>query len=344
MRNLKKIFQAAVLISLMSFPIVGQAQEKFDSTAWKSWKTELVAHVIKKGIAKESANGIINNLEFDPVVLEKDSNQPSRRYTFPEYKKKAVNQGRIDRGRVFYQEHKKELDHYAKKYGVSAPVIVALLGMETDYGGYTGTYDVLNSLATLAYGSVRDTPKKQNGRRNYFRAQIYYAIKMLDENIVERADFKGSWAGAFGINQHMPESFFAHVIDGDGDGDLEILNKGDLSDVFATTANHLKKVGWKDGYRWGRDVLVPDSIEAHLIKKKTKKTLKEWASMGITLPDSTSIPVVSGMKAALVVPKGMSPGQGYLAYDNFFAFKRWNNSDYFALAVGSLANEIAGLE
>lgn len=336
MIHFKKLFQFLVLTLLLLAPMSAQA---FDQAEWTAWKEDLKADVIKKGISPAGAERIINGLEYDPVVLEKDSNQPSKRYTFPEYKKKAVNQGRIDRGRAFYREHKDEIDYYADKYDVSASVIVALLGMETDYGGYTGTYDVLNSLATLAYGSIRDTKKKQDGRRNYFRGQIYYAIKMLDEGIVERKNFKGSWAGAFGINQHMPGSFFDHVIDGDRDGDLEILNKNDLSDVFATTANHLKKVGWKEGYRWGRLVKAPSSISQTLVKKKTKKTLAEWKALGVTLPNGNPIPVVSGMKAALVIPKG---GPAYLAYDNFFVFKRWNNSDYFALAVGSLADEILG--
>lgn len=344
MSKFRIFFNLLVLSLSFALSVTSALAQDFNQDSWVSWKNELQAEVVKKGISESNARHIIAALEYDADVIDKDSNQVFKRLTFPEYEKKAVNQGRIDRGRTFYKEHKAEIDQFANQYGVSPSVIVALLGMETDYGGYTGTYDVLNSLATLAYGSVRDNASSQESRRKYFRSQIYYAIKMLDEDIVERKDFKGSWAGAFGINQHMPESFYVHVIDGDKDGDLEILNKGDLSDVFATTANHLKKVGWDNGFKWGREVRIPSSIKSEWIENKTKKELSEWRKLGVTLPDGSPIPVVDGMKAALVVPRGMPEGHAYFAYENFFAFKRWNNSDYFALAVGLLSDRIPGYE
>lgn len=334
MYNLKKILQTSVLSVFILFSNPVHAQ------SWDEWKATLTQEMIKKGISPDIANRELGNMQFDPAVIKSDSKQAPQKYTFVEYQKKAVNPNRVENGRKFYRKHKEELEYYANKAGVPAPVIVALLGIETDFGGYTGNHDVLRSVASLAYGANRKSAKAQASRRKYFKAQIYYSLKLLQDGIIDRKDFKGSWAGAFGINQHMPESFYTYVVDGDGDGDKEILNMNDLSDVFATTANHLAKVGWKEGQRWGRAVKLPANFQKALVGNKIKKPLSFWRNMGVKLPNGQPLPNATGIKGSIIAPDGLQ-GPVYIGYDNFHAFRRWNKSDYFALVVGTLSDKIA---
>ena len=332
--NIKIKLQAFVLTILTLLPLSAHAQ------TWDEWKASLTQEMIKKGISAEVVDRELGSLQFDPAVIKSDSKQAPQKYTFAEYQKKAVNPNRVENGRKFYRKHRQELEHYADKAGVAAPVIVALLGIETDFGGYTGNHDVLRSVASLAYGANRKSASAQKKRRNYFKAQIYYSLKLLQDGYIDRKDFKGSWAGAFGINQHMPESFYTYVVDGDGDGDKEILNMNDLSDVFATTANHLAKVGWKPGQRWGRAVKLPPNFQRALVGNKIKKPLSFWRNLGVTLPNGEPLPNAAGIKGSIIAPDGLQ-GPVYIGYDNFHAFRRWNKSDYFALVVGTLSDKIA---
>lgn len=334
---LKKNIYLFVFICLFSFPVLGYAQS---DARWDAWIRDLKQDVVAKGIKPDLASRVLDNLSFDPKVIERDSNQAPKRFTFSEYKTKAVNPGRVKNGRNFYRRHREELKLYASQYNVPPEVIVALLGIETDYGNYTGKFNIVRSIASLAYGAKRDKPSAQKSRRAYFRKQTYYALRMIQDGITDEHNFKGSWAGAFGINQHMPESFYDYVIDGDKDGDLEIMNMDDLSDVFATTASHLAEVGWKPGQRWGREVRLPQHFSKNLIGNKIKKPLKFWKDLGVTLPDGQPIPVVAGMQGSIIAPDGVA-GPVYIGYDNFHAFRRWNRSDYFALVVGSLSDRIA---
>lgn len=344
--NLRKIFQASVLALLFSsiMPSYTQAANTpriVDTTGWKAWLQELKAETIEKGISPEVAS-VLDTLEFDQSVINLDERQPSKIMSFPEYKSRAVSQSRIDGGRIFYDKHKEELEHFAREYGISAPVMVALLGIESDYGGFTGEFDIIRSLATLAYGSKRNTEEDTEKRKSYFRSEIYYALKMIQDGIVDPDNFIGSWAGASGINQHMPGTYYEKVVDGDNDGDRDIWDKNDLSDTFATMTNHLKEVGWKTGQRWGRRVKLPPDFPDSLEGRHIKKPLQEWADEGVTLPDGSPLPVVKGMQGSIIVPKG---GPAYIGYDNFHALRRWNQSNYFVLVVGSLADQIAaGIE
>ena len=333
-------FKTLLLGSLLCALTIWPASSNAQNADWESWKAGLKKEVIAKGIKPEFANRVIGGLSYDSNVVSKDSNQVSSKYSFAEYKKKAVNPNRVQNGRDYYRKHKQELDMFAAREGVPAEVIVALLGIETDYGGYLGDYDVLRSVASIAYGSKRKTTKAQQARRKYFRVQTFHALKLLQDGVIQRQDFKGSWAGAFGINQHMPESFYSYVVDGDNDGDKEIMNKNDLSDVFATTANHLKKVRWKTGERWGRKVKLPANFSKALIGNKIKKPIAFWNSNGVTQMNGQPLPVVAGMQGSIIAPDGVN-GEVYIGYENFHAFRRWNKSDYFALVVGNLSDRIA---
>ena len=224
-----------------------------------------------------------------------------------------------------------------RKYGVPREYIVALWGIETNFGTNTGGYDVINALATLAW----------DGRRaDFFKKEMFDALKIIDQGHITHANMKGSWAGAMGQNQFMPSSFHSFAVDGDGDGRKDIwTNK---ADVFASTANYLKTVGWKPSETWGREVKIPASLQAAIdaeqgkdLKSRSVRSLQEWKDLGVTQMNGQPIPVAAGMRGTIIQPGGAGVGQAYLVYDNYRAFMHWNKSVYFATSVGLLANEIA---
>ncbi len=297
--------------------------------SFESWVKEFKKEAKNKGISDDVVDKAMAGVKPIPRIIELDRKQPEGTMTFAKYQKRVITDARIQQGRRLYKEHKELLEKTAKEYGVPAQYIVALWGIETSYGNNTGGFKVVTALATLAY----------DGRRSkYFRGELINALKILDEGHISHENMKGSWAGAMGQNQFMPSSFKSLAVDGNGDGKRDIWTS--LPDVFASSANYLKKNGWKEDERWGRRVKLPPHIKKDQIGKKIKRDLQTWKNMGVTLLGGEPIPVVAGMKAAVVAPDGLD-GPAYLAYHNYSVIMRWNNSTYFATSVGLLADQIA---
>ncbi|MCB9980932.1 MAG: lytic murein transglycosylase [Rhodospirillales bacterium] len=313
----------ALLLSLL-VPVSAQAAQPFDQ-----WLKDLRQEAVSRGISNKTLDAAFIGIEPIPRVIELDRKQPEGRMTFDEYYRKVINQQRIDQGRTMYRKHRAELERAAQKYGVPANYIVALWGIETNYGSNTGGFKVVPALATLAH----------DGRRaEFFRSELMAALKILDQGHITPENMKGSWAGAMGQNQFMPSSFHAFAIDGNNDGRRDIWMS--LPDVFASTANYLSKSGWKADQRWGREVKIPANLPQSLTGLKVKKSLDEWKTMGITLPSGVNLPTAPGITASLVAPDGLN-GRVFLVYDNYRVIMRWNKSTYFATSVGLLANQVA---
>ncbi|MCB9983004.1 MAG: lytic murein transglycosylase [Rhodospirillales bacterium] len=313
-----------LLSSLLCLPLAAHAAQPFDQ-----WLQGLRQEALRKGISQQTLSAALQGVRPIPRVIELDRKQPEGRMTFDEYYRKVINRQRIDQGRALYRKHRTELERAAQKYGVPANYIVALWGIETNYGSNTGGFKVVPALATLAH----------DGRRSeFFRSELINALKILDQGHITPENMKGSWAGAMGQNQFMPSSFHAFAVDGNNDGRRDIWTS--LPDVFASTANYLSKSGWKADERWGREVKIPQGFPESLTGLKVEKSLKEWQGMGITLPSGANLPAAPGIKASLVAPDGLK-GRTFLAYDNYRVIMKWNKSTYFATSVGLLANQIA---
>ncbi len=303
---------------------VAQASVPFDQ-----WLVDLKRDALAQGISANIVDVAFVDVKPIPRIIELDRKQPEGTMTYAQYYDRVISQKRINDGRALYRQHKALLDRTSAKYGVPANVIVSLWGIETSYGNNTGGFGVVPALATLAY----------DGRRSsFFRKELMNALKILDEGHIAPAKMKGSWAGAMGQNQFMPSSFHAFAVDGNGDGKRNIWTS--LPDVFASTANYLSKSGWNADERWGREVKLPQGFQKNLTGLDTKKSLKQWAGMGVTLPDGTALPVSVGMKASVVVPDGVG-GRAFLAYDNYRVIMKWNKSTYFATSVGLLSDDIS---
>jgi membrane-bound lytic murein transglycosylase B len=260
-----------------------------------------------------------------PRILELDRKQPEFTLTFDEYIGRVVSQARIDRGRQLIAENKALLEQVASRYPVQPRFVVALWGIESDFGRLMGTYSVVAALATLAF----------DGRRSaYFRRELMDALRILEDGHVAPTAMKGSWAGAMGQSQFMPSSFVRFAVDFDGDGKRDIW--GTRADVFASAANYLSRSGWQMDQTWGREVRLPGDFDSGLVGHAVRKPLAEWQQLGVRRADGGALPT-RDVSASMLRPGG-GRGPAFLVYENFRVILKWNRSDYFGLAVGRLAD------
>lgn len=312
-----------IIVFTLYFPFAAQAE------TFEEWANTFKNEARSEGISQSTIDAAFSKIKHINRVIELDRKQPEGRLSFTQYKKRVISQARIDQGRRLLKKHRAVLNKVSEKYGVQPQFIVALWGIETSYGNNTGGFDVVSSLATLAY----------DGRRaKFFRSELMNALKILDQGHIDVANMRGSWAGAMGQNQFMPSSFHSFAVDGNNDGKRDIWKT--LPDVFASTANYLSKSGWKGDERWGRKIKLPKGFDKSLTGLETTKTLKEWQKLGIRRLNGSPLPIVAGFKASVITPDGIS-GPAYLAYDNFRVILKWNRSTYFASSVGILADYIA---
>ncbi|GLR72282.1 lytic murein transglycosylase [Agaribacter marinus] len=290
-----------------------------------SEKSELA---LAAGVSNERVKQEFSNLKFVPRVIELDRRQPEFISTFPNYYSKRVNAWRIDKGREKYTEYREFLRELTKKYGIPGHYLIAFWGLETNYGGYKGKMSTLDSLATLACDQRRGA---------FFTKELFLALKLMDRENLVKETMIGSWAGAMGHTQFMPSSYTQYAIDGDGDGVANLWESE--KDALTSAAHFLWKLGWTPGLRWGREVILPSDFNYQLANSD-KKTVSEWQQIGVTKADSTALGN-SDILAKLIVPAGHK-GPAFLAYDNFKTILRWNNSEFYGIAVGRLATRITG--
>ena len=300
--------------------------------SFEAWQAELRTEALSKGISPDVFDTAFVGLQPIKRVIELDRSQPEFTMTLDTYLSKVVSNTRVKNARQKLTEHKKALDKVSKKFGVQSRFIVALWGIETNFGQHTGGFPVIAALATLAL----------DGRRSsYFRGELLNALQIIEEGHITSKNMKGSWAGAMGQSQFMPSSFLSYAYDYNGDGRRDIWTT--RNDVFASIANYLSSVGWRDDITWGREVIIPSTLNAkNLSEKKTVKRMAEWQALGVRLTDRSDLPK-RDLKSRLVVPE-RGQGRAFLAYENYNNILKWNRSNFFAIAVGSLADQIRAYE
>lgn len=322
---MKKSSIFAVLCAVLALaPFSAQAGD------FQAWLSDLRKEAARQGISQATINKALSNVTPIARVIELDRKQPEGQLTFAQYRTNIVSPARIEKGRALYRQHYDMLHSIGKKYGVQPEYIVALWGIETNYGGFTGGMKTIDALATLAH----------DGRRSaFFRKELINALTIIDQGHIDAGDMKGSWAGALGQNQFMPSSFLTYAVDENGDGKKDIWHTH--LDIFASSANYLSRSGWHADERWGREVRFPKGgIPADLIDIKVEKPLSYWRQAGLKTMTGQPIPVIQGMKASLIQPDGPHKS-AYLVYNNYKTLLKWNRSIYFATSVGLLADSIA---
>ncbi len=284
---------------------------------------------IERGYGKALLDEAFNNIKYRERAVKADRNQPEKRLTLDEYIPRAVPNWKVSKARKLYNENKEDLTRISKEFGVQPQYLVALWGVESNFGSLMGNYNVIEALSTLAYDGRREA---------FFRGQIFSALEILKQGHIQPKDMKGSWAGAMGQCQFMPSSFIAYAADGNNDGKKDIWQT--KADVFASSANYLNKAGWNNKYTWGREVKIPKNIDKELagLAKEKAKSLSQWQELGIRTVSGSDLPKVD-IQAWLIQPDD-EKGRSYLVYGNYQSLMKWNRSHYFALAVSHLADKI----
>lgn len=301
------------------------------SVSFSQWLESTRQDARLRGISDGTIRAVLHdNLKPIPRIIELDRAQPESKLSFEKYKSNTITQKRIARGQALSKKHSADLTEIEEAYGVQRSYILALWGMETDFGRNTGGFGVVEALATLAF----------DGRRSdFFYSELMHALKILDDGHIVPSKMKGSWAGAMGQSQFMPSSFLKFAVDRNGDGRRDIWYSEE--DVFASIANYLSQSGWRKDERWGRPVRLPKGgVPMSLMGLETIKPLSFWRGLGIMAEGGQAIPDVPGMEASLIVPDGREDGQAYLVYGNFRVLMKWNKSKYFATSVGLLADRL----
>jgi membrane-bound lytic murein transglycosylase B len=283
-----------------------------------------------EGVRLATVDLALRYAQYLPHVIELDRHQPEQILTFAQYLQKTVSPQRIENGRRALYDNWALLGAIHQRYGVDPRFIVALWGMESDFGKITGNYLVVAALATLGY----------DGRRGpYFRRELISALKIIDGGNIAPGNMTGSWAGAMGQCQFMPSTYLRYAVDYDGAGRRDIWY--DRADVLASIANFLAHLGWRDGEGWGQRVALPPGFDTSWSGLEMRRPTGEWIRVGVRSLDAR--PLAYGTEASLVMPDGVG-GPAWLVYDNFRTIMRWNKSTYFAGAVGYLADAMVGGE
>ena len=318
------------IVALTLITTVGPVRAQDDNAAedFGVWLEALRAEALEEGISAATLDAALAGVEPIPRVIELDRSQPEGTMTFAQYMERVVPNSRVQKGRARLKENAVTLKAVHEAFGVQPRFIVALWGIETDFGRITGGFPVIASLATLAY----------DGRRSkFFRKELMLALQIVDQGHIASDKMIGSWAGAMGQNQFMPSSFQAYAVDYDGDGHKDIWRT--LPDVFASIANYLSKSGWRDDQTWGRPATVPDGFDVKLIGRKLNKKLAQWQSLGVRKGNGADLPR-RNLSASIISPQKNSFRPAFIAYHNYQVILRWNRSDYFAIAVGTLSDHL----
>ncbi|WP_368744683.1 lytic transglycosylase domain-containing protein [Desertibaculum subflavum] len=293
------------------------------------WLRELRSEARGKGVSDAVLDDAFKGVRPLPRVIELDRKQPEFTLTWAEYLGRVVNEARVEKGRALAAENARLLGDVAARFKVAPGMVVALWGIESDFGRLTGGFNVIAALATLAF----------DGRRaSFFRGELMEALRILQGERMPAAAMLGSWAGAMGQCQFMPSSFRNFAVDFNGDGRRDIWTT--LPDVLGSAANYLAKSGWKAGEAWGDPVLLTRGIDPAQASLNNKRPTAEWLADGIVPRDGSALRDPGDRQAALLLPDGIA-GPAYLVYRNFSVILRWNRSNFFALAAGTLADRIS---
>ena len=320
----------------LSTSVIAKTQAEF-----QTYLDALKQEAIAKGYDSQLIEQAFAGASYKEKIVSADKNQPEVKETLETYLPKRVPQWKIDRARKLYAENQDVLEKVAKDFGVQARFIVAIWGLESNFGAIQGGHNVISSLVTLAFDGRRET---------MYKKQLWAALDILKSGHITLDKFKGSWAGAMGQTQFMPTSFNAYAVDYNNDGRKDIWTTKE--DAFASIANYLKQEGWNDSLTWGRQVKLPKNFDSKYVLVRGTKTRKqwlefwndserslaEWQALGVRRADGSDLPNVD-VRAALVMPDDIN-GRMYLAYDNYKVFMHWNRSYYFATSVGYLSDRI----
>lgn len=320
----RRILFAGVAAGL-SAPSLVHAQESF-----AVFLQGVRAEARRGGVSEGTLARALGGLQPNQRVIDLDRRQAEFTQTWPQYRDARLSPVRVAAGQRAYAANRDLLAAIQARFRVNPRVIVAIWGLETNYGGFTGNFNVIEALATLAW---------EGRRAAFFRAELLAALRILEAGHVDVSRMRGSHAGAMGNPQFMPTSFERLAVDFDGDGRRDIWDN--RADALGSIANYLSHHGWQEPDPWGFEVRLPASFDTSLADHRRMRAPAEWGRMGVRRASAAALPGLSG-DWAIVIP-GLSRGdsQAFMVGANFMAIRRYNPSNFYATAVGLLSDRVA---
>jgi len=296
--------------------------------SFETFLAQLWVDAQSAGISRPVFDAAFAGLKPSPSILAHTKQQAEFIKPLWEYLDGAITSSRIERGLQRGKDHAEALQKIQQNYGVDLYIVLAVWGMESNFGAFTGGESVIRALATLAHARYRG---------DFFRDELLIALKILQQGHIEALAMKGSWAGAMGQTQFMPSSFMTYAVDFDEDGHKDIWTN--VTDSLASTANYLAQKGWIKDLPWGMEVLLPKDFDVSAYDLQKGESFSHWASIGLQRGDGEAMP--NSGEAYLYLPFGLK-GPAFLLTANFKVIKAYNNSNYYALGVGLLSDRLAG--
>jgi membrane-bound lytic murein transglycosylase B len=327
MRIARSVTLIAALLALGAaccLPQPASAAQTFAHWVERFWPVARAA-----GIKRETYDRAFKGMTPDPKVIEAANFQPEYKKPIGEYVDRVVSEKRIATGKQMLEQNKALLDALEKRYGVDRTILIAIWGVESNYGTQPGDMNVIRSLATLAY---------YNTKAAFARQQLITALKIVQRGDIPVEQMNGSWAGAMGHTQFIPTTYQLFAVDYDGDGKRNIWY--DVPDALASTASYLKHSNWQPGQTWGYEVTLPKGFNPKRVSERTLRSLADWQKIGIARVNGEPFPR-PGDKAGLYAPAGTA-GPAFLVLNNFRSILRYNQATSYALGVGHLSDRLKG--
>ncbi|MCE1271989.1 MAG: lytic murein transglycosylase [Acinetobacter sp.] len=293
----------------------------------------LRSQAIASGVSASSYDRYTQNLKPDYSVIDKLNYQPEFSTAIWDYLSGLVDDERVQAGKQKLAQHRAVLNRVEQAYGVPAETVVAVWGVESNYGDISGKYPLLQALGTLSC---------EGRRQSYFRGEFFAAMRILQRGDLNQDQLYGSWAGAFGHTQFMPSTYERLAVDFDGDGRRDLVSS--TTDALASTANFLKQAGWQTGMPWGFEIKIPQGMSIAGESRRNKKSLNSWIAQGVTRADGTALiqgNLSGSTPAGLISPAGAN-GPIFLVFKNFDAIYSYNAAESYGLAIAHLSDRLRG--
>lgn len=293
----------------------------------------LRSQAIASGVSASSYDRYTQNLKPDYSVIDKLNYQPEFSTAIWDYLSGLVDDERVQAGKQKLAQHRAVLNRVEQAYGVPAETVVAVWGVESNYGDISGKYPLLQALGTLSC---------EGRRQSYFRGEFFAAMRILQRGDLNQNQLYGSWAGAFGHTQFMPSTYERLAVDFDGDGRRDLVSS--TTDALASTANFLKQAGWQTGMPWGFEIKIPQGMSIAGESRRNKKSLNSWIAQGVTRADGTALiqgNLSGSTPAGLISPAGAN-GPIFLVFKNFDAIYSYNAAESYGLAIAHLSDRLRG--
>jgi lytic murein transglycosylase len=300
-----------------------------NSGNFDGWLAAFKVDAAKQGVTQKTIQSALAGMTMDQNIINTDRGQRFFQQSFLEFSDKLASRNRQSSGASQIVKNKATFTRAEQQYGVPAPVIAAFWALESDFGSGMGNKPVLRSLATLAYDCRRS---------DMFRNELVAALKIIDRGDLTAAEMIGSWAGELGQTQFLPSHYFNHAVDYDGDGKRNLMRSP--ADVIGSSANFIQSLGWTKGQPWLQEVRVPANLAWEQADNTIKHPRSQWAKWGVTAADGGALPN-DALPSSLILLMGRN-GPAFLAYPNFEAYLKWNQSLNYAVTAAYLANRIAG--